>query len=60
VRTDRLTRDELGELIDQCVAAALQAASEARSGALQPRPDTCAYQGGCAYPTICRCGYDGR
>ena len=55
VRTDRLTREELGELIDQCLAGALEAAAEARSGALQPRPDTCAYDGGCSYPTICRC-----
>jgi ATP-dependent helicase/DNAse subunit B len=55
VRTDRLERGELRELIDQCVAAALGAASEARSGALEPRPDTCAYGGGCAYPAICRC-----
>ncbi len=55
VRTDRLEHEELGELIDRCVAAALRAASEARSGALEPRPDTCAYNGGCAYPTICRC-----
>ncbi|HTA14296.1 MAG TPA: PD-(D/E)XK nuclease family protein [Solirubrobacteraceae bacterium] len=55
VRTDRLAHKDVGELIDQCVAAALRAAGEARSGALQARPDTCAYRGGCAYPTICRC-----
>jgi ATP-dependent helicase/DNAse subunit B len=55
VRTDRLSREDLDALIDQCVSAARQAAAEARSGALEPRPDTCAYNGGCAYPTICRC-----
>jgi ATP-dependent helicase/DNAse subunit B len=55
VRTDLRTNDELRELIDQCVATALRSAGEARSGALQARPDTCAYRGGCAYPTICRC-----
>jgi ATP-dependent helicase/DNAse subunit B len=55
VRTDRLEQGELHELVDRCVAAARQAASEARSGALELRPDTCAYRGGCAYPTICRC-----
>ncbi len=55
VRTDRLEHDAMRELIDQCLAAALRAAGEARSGALEPRPDTCAYNGGCAYPTICRC-----
>jgi ATP-dependent helicase/DNAse subunit B len=55
VRTDRLEHEEMRELIDQCLTAALRAAGEARSGALEPRPDTCAYNGGCAYPTICRC-----
>ena len=55
VRTDRLEHEQMRELIDQCLAAALRAAGEARSGALQPRPDTCAYNGGCSYPTICRC-----
>jgi ATP-dependent helicase/DNAse subunit B len=55
VRTDRLEREQMRELIDRCLAAALRAAGEARSGALEPRPDTCAYNGGCAYPTICRC-----
>jgi ATP-dependent helicase/DNAse subunit B len=55
VRTDRVEHEQMRELIDQCLAAALRAAGEARSGALEPRPDTCAYNGGCAYPTICRC-----
>jgi ATP-dependent helicase/DNAse subunit B len=55
VRTDRLEHDAMSELVDRCVAAALRAAGEARSGALEPRPGTCAYNGGCAYPTICRC-----
>jgi ATP-dependent helicase/DNAse subunit B len=55
VRTDRLGHDELELLVDDCLAAARAAALEAKSGALQARPDTCAYGGGCAYPTICRC-----
>jgi hypothetical protein len=55
VRTDRVDSDALRVLLDECVAAARAAAIEARSGALVPRPDTCAYGGGCAYPTICRC-----
>ena len=55
VRTDRLAHEEMQELIERCVDVARQAAIEARSGALHPRPDTCAYSGGCAYPTICRC-----
>jgi RecB family exonuclease len=55
VRTDVLERPQLEELLDACVALASRAAAQARSGALEPRPDTCAYGGGCAYPTICRC-----
>jgi RecB family exonuclease len=55
VRTDLLQREDLHELIDRCVSIAREAAAQARSGALTPRPDTCAYKGGCAYPTICRC-----
>ncbi len=55
VRTDRLESADLRELLDECLTAALRAASQARSGALEARPDTCAYGGGCAYPTICRC-----
>jgi hypothetical protein len=55
VRTDRVDGEVLERLLEECVLAARAAAAEARSGALQPRPDTCAYGGGCAYPTICRC-----
>lgn len=55
VRTDRLERADFEELLERSSAAALRAAAQARSGALKPRPDTCAFQGGCAYPTICRC-----
>jgi ATP-dependent helicase/DNAse subunit B len=55
VRTDRRAGSDFDELLGQCAAMALQAAEQAKSGALQPRPDTCAYGGGCSYPTICRC-----
>jgi ATP-dependent helicase/DNAse subunit B len=55
VRTDRIERDELERIVEGCVAAAREAAHRARSGALRPQPDTCAYGGGCSYPTICRC-----
>jgi hypothetical protein len=55
VRTDRVESGALEQLLDDCLSAARAAAGEARSGALAPRPDTCAYGGGCAYPTICRC-----
>jgi ATP-dependent helicase/DNAse subunit B len=55
VRTDRLPHEEVEELLEACVTAARTAAAEAKAGGLEPRPDTCAYNGGCSYPTICRC-----
>ncbi|HEY8303351.1 MAG TPA: PD-(D/E)XK nuclease family protein [Solirubrobacteraceae bacterium] len=55
VRTDRLERVRVEEVLEACLGAARTAAGEARAGALRPRPDTCAYNGGCSYPTICRC-----
>ncbi len=55
VRTDRLAHDQLGTLLEECQAAARAAAKEVQAGALEPRPNTCAYGGGCSYPTICRC-----
>ncbi|HEX3692296.1 MAG TPA: PD-(D/E)XK nuclease family protein [Solirubrobacteraceae bacterium] len=56
VRTDRLDHESFELLIEDCVSAARDAALQARAGTLQPRPATCAYGGGCAHPTICRCG----
>jgi ATP-dependent helicase/DNAse subunit B len=55
VRTDKLAHEQVGELLEACVAVARTAAIEAKAGGLEPRPDTCAYNGGCSYPTICRC-----
>lgn len=55
VDTDVRDRGELRELVDGAVAAALAAAAQAGEGRLQARPATCAFRGGCMYPTICRC-----
>jgi ATP-dependent helicase/DNAse subunit B len=55
VSTDMRERDELRELLDQAVAVARDVAEQAGEGRLQPRPGTCAFRGGCQYPTICRC-----
>jgi ATP-dependent helicase/DNAse subunit B len=55
VRTDVCDHAELQDLLAEAVAAALEVADEAGRGALEPRPQTCAYFGGCMYPTICRC-----
>jgi ATP-dependent helicase/DNAse subunit B len=53
--TDRLSQDALDELLAQALDVARAAAGEAGRGELQPRPNTCAWGGGCQYPTICRC-----
>jgi RecB family exonuclease len=56
VRTDVLDAGELDALVEDAVALARRAAGEAVAGAIQARPRTCAYTGGCEYPAICRCG----
>jgi RecB family exonuclease len=54
VVTDRLSREELRELIESQLASALVAAAEMDAGALAPRPATCSRDGGCSFPAICR------
>jgi ATP-dependent helicase/DNAse subunit B len=54
VARDRREPDALEELVEQVVGEVLRAVAELRSGALVPRPATCAYGGGCSYPMICR------
>jgi ATP-dependent helicase/DNAse subunit B len=56
VRGELREREEVRELLEQAVATARTAAAQAGRGELEPRPRTCAYRGGCMYPTICRCG----
>jgi ATP-dependent helicase/DNAse subunit B len=53
--TDRVDEDRLEELLAACADAARTAVAEIRAGALEPAPERCAYTGGCAHPTICRC-----
>jgi ATP-dependent helicase/DNAse subunit B len=52
---DRKGHAEVRRLLSEVTEAALEAAAQAGRGELQPRPPTCAYRGGCMYPTICRC-----
>jgi hypothetical protein len=54
VRTDSCDADQLRELVAEASSAAAHAASQARSGLLEARPQSCRYGGGCMYPTICR------
>jgi ATP-dependent helicase/nuclease subunit B len=55
VDRDRLAPSEFEALLDDVLEAALAAVRGIRSGALVPDPTSCAYRGGCAHPTICRC-----
>jgi ATP-dependent helicase/nuclease subunit B len=55
VDRDRLARAEFDARLQEVLGAALQAVRGIRSGALVPDPTSCAYRGGCAHPTICRC-----
>ncbi|HEY6757855.1 MAG TPA: PD-(D/E)XK nuclease family protein, partial [Baekduia sp.] len=52
---DRVDEERLDELLQACAEAARTAVEQIRAGALEPAPDQCAYTGGCAHPTICRC-----
>jgi ATP-dependent helicase/DNAse subunit B len=51
---DRVDADALEALLAQAADRAITAVEEIRSGALEPRPDTCGWKAGCQYPTICR------
>jgi PD-(D/E)XK nuclease superfamily len=55
VRGERREHSEMHEILDGAVAAAREAAAQAGRGELRAQPRTCAYRGGCSYPTICRC-----
>jgi hypothetical protein len=55
VRGELREHAEMRELLEGAVATARAAAAQAGRGELEPRPRTCAYRGGCMYPTICRC-----
>ncbi len=55
VATDLREHDQLRELLEQARERALEVTEQAAAGRLQARPQTCAFRGGCRYPTICRC-----
>src|SRR6185437_11527804 len=55
VSTDILERTEVAELLSQALATARAVAEQTARGELEARPQTCAWRGGCKYPTICRC-----
>jgi len=51
---DRLSEEDLRALVQGQVRAAVAAAAELDAGALEPRPATCSFEGGCSHPSICR------
>lgn len=56
VATDRRPREDFDAIVDGVLEDVLSAVAQLREGALEPRPQTCGYNGaGCTYPTICRC-----
>ena len=55
VTKDRLAPEQVEALLQEVLDAAVEAVRGIRSGALVPDPTACAYRGGCAHPTICRC-----
>jgi PD-(D/E)XK nuclease superfamily len=60
VTPDVYEHSEVRALLEAAVAAAREAAAEAARGELAARPQSCAFRGGCMYPTICRCDQGGR
>jgi ATP-dependent helicase/nuclease subunit B len=55
VSTGVREHEQVRELLAQALATAREVAVQTGSGLLEPRPQTCAFRGGCMYPTICRC-----
>jgi RecB family exonuclease len=55
VKNDCRTAEELGEVLSDARARAIELAARLRSGELQPCPETCS-RNGCAFPGICRSG----
>jgi RecB family exonuclease len=55
VRNDVLDHDEVRELLEQAATSAREIAAQAAAGQLEARPSSCAWGGGCSYPSICRC-----
>jgi hypothetical protein len=55
VRSDRREHAEVRSLLSEALARARDAAAQAERGEVEARPQSCAFGGGCMYPTVCRC-----
>jgi ATP-dependent helicase/DNAse subunit B len=54
VRTDMREGDEFERELHAARARVCELADRMRAGDVRPCPDTCAWNGGCSYPSICR------
>jgi ATP-dependent helicase/DNAse subunit B len=54
VDTDLRDEDELEAQLDRARERVVELAGRMRSGELRPCPETCAWNGGCSHPSICR------
>jgi hypothetical protein len=52
---DRLPPDEFRAKLDWALGQVREADARMRRGELGCDPDACAWNGGCSYPSICRC-----
>lgn len=55
VNGDRREPEAVEAIVEDALAVAREAAAQARAGRLEGRPGSCAFGGGCEFPSICRC-----
>jgi ATP-dependent helicase/DNAse subunit B len=55
VATDRLDRERFEERLEWARGRIADTAEGIRGGRLRCSPDSCAWNGGCSYPSVCRC-----
>jgi ATP-dependent helicase/DNAse subunit B len=54
VKTDRLDPEEFRDTLDRALTRIRETDRSMRRGELRCTPDSCAWNGGCMYPSICR------
>ena len=54
VKTDRLAPDEFREKLDWALRRIRETDAAMKRGELRCNPDSCAWNGGCMYPSVCR------
>ena len=53
-RTDWREREGFDEILDEAREAVREVLERMRRGDVRPCPDSCAWNGGCSFPAICR------